>query len=197
MPADGPQIDAIDIALMVARAIEDVGGAYFVGGSLASSIQGEPRATNDIDMVVSIPLARLRDFITRLGADFEADFDVFREAMLRGSTCNIFYLPLLTKIDLFALGTAPFDEAEFARRRPVQVRSTEQLVIKAPEDTVLRKLLWFRAGGEVSERQWRDVVQVLRVSGPEMDATYLDDWAGQLRITSLLEKARLEAAAPT
>jgi hypothetical protein len=196
MPAEAGAIDAIDVALMVARAIDDVGGAYFVGGSLASSMQGEPRATNDIDIVVSIPLGRLRDFIERLGPDFEADFAVFREAMLQGSSCNIFYLPVLTKVDLFALGGAPFDEAEFSRRRPVEVRSTgEQLVIKTPEDTVLRKLLWFRAGGEVSERQWRDVVQVLRVSGPGIDVAYVDGWARLLRITSLVDKARREAEA--
>jgi hypothetical protein len=65
-------------------------------------------------------------------------------------------------------------------------------VIKSPEDTVLRKLLWFRAGGGVSERQWRDVVQVLRVSGPELDARYLEGWASKLGLDALLARARGE-----
>jgi hypothetical protein len=195
MPADAASIDAIDVALIVAGAVEAVGGEYFVGGSLASSLQGEPRATNDVDIVVSLPLGRLTDFVASLGADFEVDLDMFRDAMLRGSCCNIFYLPLLTKVDLFARGGEPFDESEFSRRRVVQVRASgERLVVKSAEDTVLRKLLWFRAGGEVSERQWCDVVQVLRVGGNDLEASYLDAWAVRLRIETLLARARADAS---
>src|SRR5262249_9778227 len=150
----------------VARAIESVGGAYFIGGSVASSFQGEPRATNDIDIVIELPLGRISAFVSALGPDFEVDVDMLRDTLLHGRTCNVFFLPLLTKVDLFAIGASPFDEIEFARRRPVTVRSTgETLVLKTPEDTVIRKLLWYREGGEVSDKQWRDIVEVLRVSG--------------------------------
>jgi hypothetical protein len=77
----------------------------------------------------------------------------------------------------------------------VVVRPTgETLIVKSPEDTVLRKLLWYRQGGSVSERQWRDVVEVLRVSGAEMDHGYLTGWAERLGITALLERARAESA---
>ena len=193
MPSEA--IDAIDVALAVARAVESVGGAYFVGGSLASSLQGEPRATNDVDVVVELPLGRLRAFVDALGAEFEADLDMLREAMLRGGCCNVYYLPLLTKVDLFAVGSTPFDEAEFSRRRPVVVRRTgETLVLKTPEDTVLRKLLWYRAGGGVSDRQWRDVVQVLRVTGETLDTAYVDAWARRLGIGALVDRARADAA---
>jgi hypothetical protein len=76
----------------------------------------------------------------------------------------------------------------------VQVRATgEQLWIKAPEDTILRKLLWYREGGEVSEKQWRDIAGVLRVAGPELDVAYLDDWATRLGISALLARARADA----
>jgi hypothetical protein len=191
------RIDAIGIAALVAKAIEAVGGEYFVGGSVASSIYGEPRATNDIDIVVSLPLGRVNDLVETLGADFEVDVDMLRTALLRGASANIFYLPLLTKIDLFALGDAPYDEAEFARRRVVRVRpSGEELVVKSPEDTILRKLLWFRAGGEVSERQWRDVVEVLRVNRGALEDAYVDAWATRLGIGALVERARAEAAGP-
>ena len=195
MPSEPLPIDAIDIALAVARAVESVGGQYFIGGSLASSLQGEPRATNDIDVVVHIPLGRLRAFADALGEDFEVDLDMVRDAMLRGSSCNVFYLPLLTKVDLFAVGSEPFDESEFERRRPVEVRpSGETLVLKTPEDSVIRKLLWYRAGGGVSDRQWRDVVQVLRVTGSALDVAYVEAWATRLRISELLARARAEAA---
>jgi hypothetical protein len=69
--------------------------------------------------------------------------------------------------------------------------SGEALVVKSAEDTVLRKLVWFREGGEVSEKQWRDVVSVLRVSGPVMDDAYLRLWASRLHLESLLERARV------
>ena len=186
--------DAISVALRVAAAIEGAGGSYFVGGSVASSLQGEPRATNDLDIVLELAVGRITAFVDALGADFEVDHDMMRDALLHGRSCNIFYLPVLMKIDLFAVGPDPYDEIEFARKRAVRVRASgEQLVVKSPEDTVLRKLLWFRDGGGVSEKQWRDVVEVLRVSRAEIDAPYLDTWASRMELAALLSKAREEA----
>lgn len=187
-------VDAIDVALLVASAIESAGGAYFVGGSVASSFQGEPRATNDIDIVFALPVESIARFVAALGPSFEVDVDMLRDSLHHRRSCNIFYLPLLTKVDLFALGSSPFDRSEFDRRSSAVVRSSgETLVLKTPEDTVLRKLLWYREGGEVSEKQWRDILEVLRVSGPSMDASYLDAWAERLVLSDLLARARREA----
>ncbi|HEY2730788.1 MAG TPA: hypothetical protein VGK52_12680 [Polyangia bacterium] len=186
--------DPIDVTLLVAGAIERAGGAYFVGGSLASSLQGEPRATNDVDVVVELPLGRIGTFVKELGAEFEVDVEMLREALLHGGSCNIFHLPTVLKVDLFAVGPTPFDEMEFSRRKAVRVREgSETLVLKSPEDTVLRKLRWYEDGGRVSERQWRDIVQVLRVSGGGMDPDYLDRWAAMLDVTALLQRARQDA----
>ena len=184
----------LDVALRVAQVLESLGIAYFVGGSVASSLQGEPRATNDIDIVVAMPVHRVRAFAERLGADFEVDQDMLREALIASASTNIFYLPLVTKIDLFGLGSAPYDEVEFGRRRRVRVRASgEELYVKSPEDTVLRKLCWYRDGGAVSEKQWRDVVEVLRISGADMTPAYLDLWAPRLGVAAFLSKARKEA----
>lgn len=186
--------EEITIALRVAHAIEAVGGTYFVGGSLASSLQGEPRATNDIDIVLEIPLGRINALADALGPDFDVDRAMLRDALLHGRSCNIFFLPVLMKVDLFAVGPAPYDEVEFSRKRARTVTASgEMLVIKAPEDTVLRKLLWFREGGGVSEKQWRDIIEVLRVSGAEMDRSYLTSWADRLGLRELLAKACAEA----
>lgn len=183
--------NAIDIALKVARALVTVGAEYFLGGSLASSLQGEPRATNDIDFVISLPLGKVGELSVALGNDFEVDTDTLRDAVLRARCANAFYLPIVTKIDLFGRGYEPFDESEFSRRRTMTVTASgESLVVKSPEDTVLRKLLWFREGGEVSEKHWRDVVSVLQISGDKMDQAYLTGWASRLRITDLLDRAR-------
>jgi hypothetical protein len=183
--------DALDIALRVAGALTLVRAEYFLGGSLASSIQGEPRATNDIDFVIALPAGRVGALCDALGADFEVDRDMLRDAVLHARCANVFYLPVVTKVDLFGRAYEPFDESEFARRRSVVVRSTgESLVIKSPEDTVLRKLLWYRQGGEVSEKQWRDVVSVLRISGNTLERDYLQTWAERLKIADLLERAQ-------
>ena len=99
----------------------------------------------------------------------------------------------MTKVDLFLRRNTPFDRSEFARRKTLEVRPGESLSFKSPEDTVLRKLLWFRQGGGVSDKQWRDVVEVLRVSGPQLARDYLDTWAGRLTLTDLLARARSDA----
>ena len=185
--------DAIEVALRVADALESAGAAYFVGGSLASSLDGQPRATNDIDFVIDMPIARIGEFVTALGAEFEVDLDMLRDAVMHGRSANIFYLPLVLKIDLFGHAHGPYDETEFSRRRAIEVREGRVLFIKAPEDTVLRKMLWFRQGGEVSERQWRDLMGVLRTQGPTLDLAYLHAWAKQLGISDLLVRATAEA----
>jgi len=190
MPAEVGE-NALDIALKVARALTAAGAEYFLDGSLASSLQGEPRATNDIDFVIALPLGKIGELKAALGDDFEVDTDTLREAVLRARCANAFYLPVVTKIDFFGRGYEPFDESEFSRRRVMTVTTSgESLVVKSPEDTVLRKLLWFREGGEVSEKQWRDVVSVLKISGDRMDETYLTTWASRLELTQLVERAR-------
>jgi hypothetical protein len=195
MSASTDVVSALDVALRVAGALESLGCEYFIGGSLASSIQGEPRATNDIDIVVSMTPHRVHTFAERLGPDFEVDEEMLRDALKHAGCANIFYLPMVTKIDIFGLGRTPYDEVEFERRRKIMVReSGEELFFKSPEDTVLRKLLWYRDGGEVSSKQWRDLVEVLRVSGPEIDARYLEAWAKKLRVEDLLARAQTDAA---
>ncbi len=137
----------------------------------------------------------MADLADALGADFEVDVDMLRDALVHGTSSKIFYLPTVIKVDLFAVGAAPYDEVEFARRRPVVMRATgETLVVKTPEDTVLRKLLWCREGGCTSERQWRDVVEVLRVSGAGMEDAYVSQWAERLGTTRLLERAQAESS---
>jgi hypothetical protein len=183
--------DALDIALVLARALDGIGVAYFLGGSLASSLQGEPRATNDIDFVVDLDLDRVDALAAALGDDFSIDRESIRDAIRHRRSANIFFLPLVTKIDLFVLGSGAFDTSEFARRRPVRVRGEESIVVKSAEDSILRKLLWYVEGGEQSEKQWRDVVEILRVSGPILETAYLDKWAKTLGVTHLLDRARI------
>jgi hypothetical protein len=189
-------VDVVDVTLLVTRALERTEVGYFLGGSLATSFQGEPRATNDVDLVVDLAPEQVRPFVAALGPDFDVDEEALARAAQERTSWNIIYAPAVTKIDLFVLRDAPFDQAEFARRRRIEVRAGEGLFIKSPEDSVLRKLLWYRAGGEVSDRQWRDVVQVLRQSRAVLDDAYLDEWAGRLDLAGLLARARTDARQP-
>ncbi len=186
-------MDVIDVTLLVAAAFERSGVAYFLGGSLASSFQGEPRATNDIDLVIGLSEAQVDGLVGALGPDFDVDPEALRRAARERGSWNIIYVPAVTKIDLFVLRAGPYDQSEFARRRPVEVRPGQFLFLKSAEDTVVRKLLWYRSGGGASERQWRDVVQVLRHSRSVLDQAYLDTWASQLGLAGLLAQARHEA----
>ena len=189
-------LGAYDVALRVAVALETIGVPYLLGGSLASSLQGEPRATNDIDLVIDMAVGKVPAFAAALGADFDVDQEALADAINRRRSWNIYFLPLVMKIDLFQKGTGPFDDSEFARRRPFQLAPDKTLFVKSAEDSVVRKLLLFRAGGEVSTNQWRDVVEILRVGGASLDHDYLGNWTALLGLAPLFERARNEAVAP-
>jgi hypothetical protein len=189
-------VDVVDVALRVTGALERCGIAYFLGGSLASSLQGEPRATNDIDLVVDLSEDDVGPLVAALGPDFDADEVALRRAARDRTSWNLIHVPSVTKIDLFVRRPGAFDDSEFARRERVEVRRGQSLVVKSAEDTILRKLLWYRAGGGVSERQWRDVVEVLRLSASVLDGAYLDAWAARLDVVELLARARNDAAGP-
>ena len=188
--------DVLSVAAAVARAFERAGIEYFLGGSLASSHQGEPRATNDIDFVVAMSAPDAAPLAEALGGEFLVDAPALRRAVRERRAWNLVHLPTLTKVDLILRGDDPYDVSEFERRERIEIRQGERLFVKRPEDTVLRKLLWYREGGGVSERQWRDVLGVLRHSAAMLDSCYLDRWAKALALDGLLDRARGEAADP-
>lgn len=100
----------------------------------------------------------------------------------------------MTRIDLFIVKDGEYDAEEFLRKRPYEVAPGQRLMLKSPEDSVLRKLLWFHAGGESSSQQFRDVVEILRLQGGALNERYLENWARKLGIESLLRRARTGAS---
>lgn len=181
-------LDEYAVALRVAAVFDELGIEYTLGGSLASSLQGEPRSTNDVDFAVNLAEAQVPRLVECLGADFVVDADALRAAVKAGRSCQMYFLPVVLKIDLFMRGATAFDRMEFARRVRVPL-GEHTLYAASPEDNLLRKLLWFRDGGEVSDRQWRDILGIIRVSGASLDRAYLARWADQLGVSGLLSRA--------
>lgn len=180
----------------VVRALEELGVRHFVGGSLASAAHGVPRASIDADVIAELGPQHVTPFLVRLGDAYYADEERAREAVRARSSFNLIHLATMFKVDLFVARGRPFDHQAQARARPQaldEAPDTRHFPVASPEDTVLAKLEWFRTGGEVSERQWGDVVGVLKASWGDLDPAYLDRWAADLGVADLLERARAEA----
>lgn len=183
--------DPIDVALQVAEALEACGLRYVVGGSLASSLSGEPRSTLDVDMVVALTEGDIDRLISGLGSEFYADGAALRRAARQRSTVNLIHQPTATKVDLFVAGGSPLDAQQISRRQRIQVRRSPDryLYFYTPEDILLQKLRWFGLGHEASDRQWRDILGIVLVQGAALDRVYLQRGAEALGVADLLDRA--------
>lgn len=182
-------------ALEVIEALESLGVGYHLGGSLASTVHGIPRQTLDVDLVADLRAEQVERLVGLLEDRFYIDVERVQEAIVGSDSFNLVHLSSGLKVDLFLPGKEEFDREESRRRVCMKIQAPEprEIWVKSPEDTVLRKLLWFRDGGCVSERQWRDVLGVLKVQGDRLDFDYLAHWADRLDLNELLKKARTEA----
>jgi hypothetical protein len=185
--------EGLRVALRVIDAFESLGIDYHLGGSYASSIHGVPRQTQDVDLVAKLRPGQIDPLIGALGAEFYGDAEAARRALALRSSFNLLHLASGVKIDIFCLGDTAFDRSEFDRARPTRLFGDDAVSIrvKTAEDIVLRKLQWYRMGGEVSDRQWSDVLGCLQAGARDVD--YLRHWAGELRLTDLLERALVAA----
>ncbi|HXP83523.1 MAG TPA: hypothetical protein VN841_02315 [Bryobacteraceae bacterium] len=171
--------------------------AYEVGGSVASSAYGIPRTTMDADFVAELKPEQIDEFAALLAPDFYADAATMRDAIERGRSFNLIHYESAYKFDVFPLRKDAYSKTEFGRRRQIEIRSFGpepiECSVASPEDTILRKLEWYRAGGETSERQWNDLRGVLKISGARLDRTYMRQWAPALKVDDLLERLLAES----
>jgi hypothetical protein len=189
--------DIVAAAEPVVVAFEELGVRYRIGGSVASSALGVPRSTLDVDMVCNLAAAHVARFVEKLAASYYVDADMIHDAIARRASFNLVHLATMVKVDVFVHKLQPWDREAFARcvRKPLDVaESAREFDLTTPEDIVLHKLDWYRAGDGVSERQWRDAVGVMAVQRDAIDWAYLERWADALGLRALLDRARAEAA---
>ena len=170
---------------------------YAVGGSVASSAHGIPRTTLDVDLVVDLKAGQIDDFVRLLGSQFYADADQIRQAFSHGRAANLIHIGSAWKFDLFPLQADEYSRTGFDRRTFREISpdgaETIECAVTSAEDILLRKLERYRAGNEVSERQWNDLRGICKAAGRHLDISYIRKWARSLKVEDLLERLLSEA----
>ena len=188
-----------EVNLVVIRAFDSLRIPYFLGGSMASSVHGIYRATADADFVAAVRPHHAEPLAALLHPAFYAEVEAIRSAASSSRSFNVIHLETMLKVDVFVARTDPFSLIQM-RRRVLQAVSADgqtKFHVASAEDTVLAKLQWYREGGEVSDRQWNDVLGVLKVQGPALDRAYLREWARELKLVDLLNRALDDAGLPS
>ena len=181
---------ALELVILVGEILERHGVSYALGGSLASSFFGMPRSTVDVDLAVDVPIAAHDALLEDLGTVFSVPEDSARAALEGAGSFNLLGDGGLAKVDLFVLGSGHLDRWQIERRVRVELAGAGAVLwVSAPAEQVLRKLEWFRAGGEQSDRQWSDVLGILRSSGPDIDIQRLRHDADLIGLGDLVERA--------
>ncbi len=188
--------EPIAATVSVTSVLEDLGIPYLIGGSLASTIYGMVRTTQDSDLLADLRPEHIQPFVHALQKEFYVDEEMIVDAVERRASFNIIHRQSMFKVDVFIPRQRAYEQTQLsrARRQILSVEPHAEALVSSAEDTLLAKLEWFRIGGEVSERQWRDVLGVLKIQAGNLDMDYLRYWARELKVGDLLERALAEAA---
>ena len=174
----------------VAKALQFMDVCFYVGGSVASSYHGASRSTLDVDLVADLKRKNVDLLVEKLQNEYYVSSSAIIDAIERCSCFNLIHLSSSFKVDVFIFKNRDFDKASMTRAKlgKVDSQSEFEVPIASPEDTILSKLEWFRLGNEVSERQWDDVVRVMKVLGDHANHEYLTRTAANLNVADLLQK---------
>ncbi len=163
---------------------------------MASSLHGVARSTLDIDLVADLADEHVGPLASALAGSYYIEESAVRDAVQRQGSFNVIHLDTMLKVDLFVLKTGRYEREALERSQEQQLTEGPEgrhFRVGSPEDVILHKLAWYRSGGEVSNRQWRDVLGVIEVQGASLDHSYLLRWAAHLEVADLLERALAEA----
>jgi hypothetical protein len=187
--------EPIAVTTLVTDVLEKLGVTYVIGGSLASAVHGVMRATMDADLVADLQMEHIEPLAHALGEAFYADVEMMREAIRHHSSFNVIHLDTMFKVDIFVAKPREFDRSQLARRQSCVLSEDppRRAYITSAEDIVLAKLEWYHIGGRSSDRQWRDILGVMKVQKDRLDHDYLKHMATTLGVGDLLEQALKEA----
>jgi predicted nucleotidyltransferase len=178
----------------VIKALDQAKIEYMITGSVASSLQGEPRSTHDIDLVVAVRREATKELLEAFPSpDYYLEKEAILEAIASRGMFNLIDVNSGDKVDFWMLTAEPFDRSRFSRKYPEEVMGI-RLMVSSPEDTILAKLRWAKLSGG-SEKQFTDALRVYEVQAGKLDMNYLDDWAKELDINQLLQRLLKEAGA--
>jgi len=188
----------LEIALLATRELERLRIPYVIVGSAASTLHGEPRATLDVDLTVRMRASEVGPLCQALAQEFHLDRDSLLDGVRTGFPCNAIHRTHHVKLDIYVRPNEGIfaEELRRARRMRLTPDPGSEAYVASPEDIVLQKLVWFRKGGEVSDRQWRDVLGVLKTQGVRLERAYLGEWGRELGVLDLLQRALVEAGQP-
>jgi hypothetical protein len=183
-------VGPLDTLSRVIAILDDVGIPYALGGSLASSLVGEPRATADADVAIRLGVGHEVEFLERASVNFYVPIESARAAIRDHTSFNLVDEEHALKVDIFVLGDELLDRMQIERRVRVAIPGFDREIwVTSPEDQVLRKLQWYQAGGSLSDRQWRDVVAILQVRQGALDSDYLATTARAVGLEAPLAQA--------
>ena len=183
--------EQVAVTMVVTDALDALGVPYAIGGSLSSALHGVMRATMDVDLVADLRLEHTGPLAQALGNAFYADAEMMRNAISHHSSFNLIHLETMFKVDVFVAKPRAFDRSQLARRQLHLLSEDPEyhVYVTSAEDIVLSKLEWYRIGGRVSDRQWSDLLGVLKVQGDRLDRGYMHRMAVELGVADLLEQA--------
>ena len=165
---------------------------YMVTGSIASSLQGEPRSSIDIDFIIDIKKPSVKKLINAFPApEYYLDEESIIDAMSKKSMFNLINVVRGEKVDFWLLTADPFDKSRFFRRYE-EVYMGAKVYVSSPEDTILAKLHWAKLSGG-SNKQFIDALGVYEVQYAKLDQNYLENWAEELDVQSYLKEIEKQA----
>lgn len=182
----------LEVLLDFTRVLDELGIQYVVVGSFASSARGFQRATRDVDILAKIRLDQVELLYERLFGRYYIDRLSIRSAVINRSHFNAIHLDSMFKVDVFVPSDSDsLSQQQLIRQVPEKLSPDSDAIVylATAEDTLLAKLVWYRKGHEISDRQWADVLGIIRLQGDRLDRMYLEDWAEQLGLGELLNRA--------